>query len=147
MMEDGVVVNLFDLLSMNGILFNENFQMILGVLVGIGMVFYLYFEVINDGGGEVFVFDNIVVVSDVIFCLVVGEVFINEFYYDNIGGDIGEFIEVVVVNIFGGNVVDLVVMLYNGLNGFVYGIYVLSIFMEGEDDGIYIYYSKVIVSV
>ncbi|MEO9517360.1 MAG: ExeM/NucH family extracellular endonuclease [Paracoccaceae bacterium] len=43
---------------------------------------------------------------------------INEFHYDNVGGDIGEFIEIRVDA--GGDVSGLLVELYNGSNGTVY---------------------------
>ena len=45
------------------------------------------------------------------------EVFVNEFHYDNSGSDAGEFIEVVVAPGFvsgGGNLSDIVVVVYNG---------------------------------
>lgn len=49
------------------------------------------------------------------------DVFINEFHYDNIGVDTGEFIEVFVGPDFGGLLSDLSIQLYNGNNGLAYG--------------------------
>lgn len=73
-------------------------------------------------------------------CLLEGEVFINEFYYDNVGGDVNEFVEVVVENIFEGDLEDIILVFYNGFNGVVYNFFMLDMLMEGVDDGMYIYF-------
>lgn len=49
------------------------------------------------------------------------DVFINEFHYDNVGIDTGEFIEVFVGPDFDGLPSDLSIQLYNGNNGLAYG--------------------------
>ncbi len=52
------------------------------------------------------------------------EIFLNEFHYDNVGADTGEFIEIAVAPGFGGEVSDIDVVFYNGNNagnGVVYG--------------------------
>ncbi|MEM7102512.1 MAG: hypothetical protein AAF502_05205 [Bacteroidota bacterium] len=47
---------------------------------------------------------------------------INEFHYDNAGGDVGEFVEVYVAGpVFPANISDYEVVRYNGSNGSVYG--------------------------
>lgn len=43
------------------------------------------------------------------------DIFINEFYYDNLGGDVGEFVEVVVF--VGIDLIGYKVFFYNGSNG------------------------------
>lgn len=48
------------------------------------------------------------------------DVFINEFHYDNVGGDEGEFVEVVVSPGFPGNLSDVIIFLYNGNGGSLY---------------------------
>ncbi len=58
------------------------------------------------------------------------DAFINEFHYDNDGGDEGEFVEIAVPD--GEDVADLVLTLYNGNGGVVYGTpYVGANFMAG----------------
>jgi endonuclease/exonuclease/phosphatase family metal-dependent hydrolase len=42
------------------------------------------------------------------------DVFLNEFHYDNAGGDVGEFVEVVVGPGFSGSLSDIDVLLYDG---------------------------------
>ena len=61
------------------------------------------------------------------------DVFINEFHYDNAGEDEGEFVEIVVGPAYSGNLADLVLYLYNGINGLPYGPeYPVSTFEAGE---------------
>ncbi|MCH2081057.1 MAG: T9SS type A sorting domain-containing protein, partial [Saprospiraceae bacterium] len=69
------------------------------------------------------------------------EAFINEFHYDNAGGDVGEFIEVAVSDDFMGNLSDLKVELYNGNGGSSYNILELSSATEGSTEGGYTYYT------
>ncbi len=49
-----------------------------------------------------------------------GAIFINEFHYDNAGGDTGEFIEIVAGPDFQTKLSDIDVLFYNGGNGTVY---------------------------
>lgn len=49
------------------------------------------------------------------------EVFLNEFHYDNVGGDTGEFVEVFVGEAFPGLPSQIAIQLYNGNNGRAYG--------------------------
>lgn len=66
---------------------------------------------------------------DLLFELIPGEpvasglddVFINEFHYDNLGSDRGEFVEVFVGEDFTGELSDVSLQLYNGSNGRSYG--------------------------
>jgi endonuclease/exonuclease/phosphatase family metal-dependent hydrolase len=46
--------------------------------------------------------------------------FINEFHYDNSGGDQGEFVEIILGPTFGGTIADLSLHFYNGANGAEY---------------------------
>jgi endonuclease/exonuclease/phosphatase family metal-dependent hydrolase len=59
------------------------------------------------------------------------DVFINEFHYDNTGGDTGEFVEIVVGPGFAGKLEDISLLLYNGFNGEVYGTHALNGFTLG----------------
>ena len=61
------------------------------------------------------------------------DAFINEFHYDNDGGDEGEFVEVAVPD--GTDVADLVLTFYNGNNGETYGSASGETFTEGETAG------------
>jgi len=67
----------------------------------------------NGGGGQV-------------------EARINEFHYDNTGGDTGEFVEIRVTK--GGDVSSLTVDLYNGNGGTVYNTFAVSTGMMTSDD-------------
>lgn len=51
-------------------------------------------------------------------------VFINEIHYDNVSGDVGEFVEI--ANTDGTDLTGWTVVLYNGSNGTVYGTATLS---------------------
>lgn len=57
------------------------------------------------------------------------DIFVNEFHYDNVSTDTGEFIEVVAGPGFAGNFSDIDVQLYNGGDGTVYK----TINLEGPD--------------
>ncbi len=61
------------------------------------------------------------------------DVFINEFHYDNTGGDTGEFVEIVVGPGYSGEVADLSLLLYNGSNGTVYGTHPLDTFQNFQE--------------
>jgi hypothetical protein len=60
------------------------------------------------------------------------DVFINEFHYDNAGGDSGEFVEIVIGSGFSGDLSSVNVILYNGSGGAHYGSHTLSTFTPGE---------------
>ena len=49
------------------------------------------------------------------------DIFINEFHYDNVGGDTGEFVEISVGEAFTGDLSKVILHLYNGRNGIPYG--------------------------
>lgn len=59
------------------------------------------------------------------------DIFVNEFHYDNGGNDVGEFIEIVVGPAYTENLSGVVLHLYNGNNGTVYGEENLSSFQLG----------------
>lgn len=71
--------------------------------------------------------------------------FINEFHYDNSGGDTGEFVEVVVGPGFTGDLAALSLRLYNGSNGAEYAAHALNTFEAGETtaSGHRIYYKMI----
>lgn len=71
------------------------------------------------------------------------ELWINEFHYDNAGGDVGEFVEVVVADSIATDPADIVVELYNGSNGTSYGTHALDTFTATDVAG-YTIYSKAI---
>lgn len=58
-------------------------------------------------------------------------VFINEFHYDNVSTDVGEFVELVVTPAFAGDLSSVSLLLYNGANGAVYGTHTLDTFVPG----------------
>ena len=74
-------------------------------------------------------------------CPSAGEVFINEFHYDNAGSDVNEFIEVAVSDSYTGALADLSVVLYNGSNGASYDTKTLDQFSPGATAGGVTYYS------
>ena len=49
-----------------------------------------------------------------------GDVFVNEFHYDNTGGDVGEFVEIVAGPDFQQKLSEIDVLFYNGSNGEIY---------------------------
>lgn len=61
---------------------------------------------------------------------------INEFHYDNLGGDVNEFIEVAVPNSYtqGSELVKFSVTLYNGNGGASYNSKTLDLFTKGTND-------------
>lgn len=60
------------------------------------------------------------------------DVFLNEFSYDNLGADTGEFVEIVVGPGFAGPLTAVELVLYNGSNGATYGgAHKLSGFTKG----------------
>ena len=60
-------------------------------------------------------------------------VWINEFHYDNTGGDVGEFIEV--AGFAGTDLSAYTLVLYNGSNGFSYNTITLSGVIPDEGTG------------
>ncbi len=66
---------------------------------------------------------------------------INEFHYDNVGGDTNESVEVVIEN--PGMLSDYAVVRYNGNDGATYGSTTLDTFTEGVTVGAYTIYSFV----
>ncbi|MFK7734521.1 MAG: PEP-CTERM sorting domain-containing protein [Pirellulaceae bacterium] len=62
------------------------------------------------------------------------DLILNEFHYDNIGGDTNEFIEVVTTG--GESVADIAIELYNGSNSSTYGGVLDSMSSGFEDHGI-----------
>jgi len=72
----------------------------------------------------------------------IGSIWINELHYDNIGGDVGEFVEVVVgPDMSGVNLSDIALTLYNGSNGSVYDTHTLDTFMTGSLDNGFQFFS------
>jgi endonuclease/exonuclease/phosphatase family metal-dependent hydrolase len=62
------------------------------------------------------------------------DVFINEFHYDNTGGDEGEFVEIVVGSGYLGNLGEISLYLYNGSGGSTYGnVHPLTTFQINPD--------------
>lgn len=57
---------------------------------------------------------------------------LNEFHYDNVSTDAGEFVEVVVAPSFGGLLSDIAVTLYNGSGGAAYDTETLDSFTLGS---------------
>lgn len=67
------------------------------------------------------------------------DLWINEFHYDNAGGDVGEFVEVVVADGVSAAPADLAVVLYNGSNGSDYATHTLDTFTATTIPGFTIY--------
>ena len=62
------------------------------------------------------------------------EPWINEFHYDNLSGDVGEFVEV--AGPAGLDLTDYDLVLYNGSNGSVYDTENLTGIIDDESNGI-----------
>lgn len=71
---------------------------------------------------------------------------INEFHYDNAGGDVGEFVEIAAPSTF-TDLSTVTLTLYNGSGGTSYGTHKLSTFTAGANSGDYTFYSKSFSSV
>ncbi len=69
------------------------------------------------------------------------DVFLNEFHYDNIGEDEGEFVEVVTAPGFTGTAADIEFHFYTGSNGTTYHSALLSAFTPGSQINGYQFYS------
>ncbi|HEY9115563.1 MAG TPA: choice-of-anchor J domain-containing protein [Bacteroidales bacterium] len=67
-------------------------------------------------------------------------VWLNEFHYDNVGTDAGEFIEIVLENAGNYTLSDFSVILYNGNNGGTYDTKTLSQFTAGAVSGAFSFY-------
>lgn len=75
---------------------------------------------------------------------------INEIHYDNFGGDVDEFVEVVVENTFTGNLSDLEIVFYNGSNGNIISQSeprTLDTFVVGTSSGGFTIYSRILSSI
>ncbi len=65
---------------------------------------------------------------------------INEFHYDNTGGDVGEFVEIVIENPGLYTLSDFQVNLYNGNGGASYGVNTVDQFTVGSTSGNFTFY-------
>lgn len=79
-------------------------------------------------------------VFECVFCLIIDDIFISEFYYDNVGGDVNEFVEVVVFSEFEGDLFGIEVVFYNGSNNIFYDSEIFDNFSEGSIVSGIIYY-------
>ena len=71
-------------------------------------------------------------------------IWLNEFHYDNVGADEGEFIEVVLEDAGSYTLSDFTITLYNGNGGAIYGTYTLDTFTTGAViDNFTIYYKLI----
>ncbi|SMG38226.1 Por secretion system C-terminal sorting domain-containing protein [Marivirga sericea] len=78
------------------------------------------------------------------FNLIAQNAWINEFHYDNDGGDVGEFIEVVLQDADSYDLNLFTVHLYNGSNGESYGAHSLDSFDEGiSENGFTVFYKNI----
>jgi len=68
---------------------------------------------------------------------------VNEIHYDNTGGDVNEFIEVVVENPGSYALVDFSVVLYNGSGGASYDTKTLDVFTIGSSNNGFTFYTYV----
>ncbi len=78
------------------------------------------------------------------------EMWINEIHYDNTGGDVDEFVEVVIEDTFAGNLSDLEIVFYNGSNGTVISQSeprLLSTFVMGDNSNGFTIYSRIFSSI
>lgn len=79
-----------------------------------------------------------------VFNLHAQNAWINEFHYDNDGGDVGEFVEVVVEDAGSYDLSLFTLHLYNGNNGESYGSHTLDSFTEGNtENGFTIFYKDI----
>ncbi|MGE3310877.1 MAG: hypothetical protein AB7O66_12985 [Limisphaerales bacterium] len=68
---------------------------------------------------------------------------INEFHYDDAGGDTGEFVEIAVPSSF-ADLASVTLTLYNGSDGRGYSTHSLDSFSQGSQEGGLSFYSKLI---
>ncbi len=71
---------------------------------------------------------------------------INEFHYDDAGGDSGEFVEIVVPSNF-TDLASVTLTLYNGGDGRSYASHALGTFSAGASEGGWTFYSKLITGI
>jgi hypothetical protein len=71
---------------------------------------------------------------------------INEFHYDDAGGDSGEFVEIVVPSSF-TDLASVTLTLYNGGDGRSYASHALGTFSAGSTEGEWTFYSKFITGI
>lgn len=77
------------------------------------------------------------------------QMWINEIHYDNTGGDVDEFVEVVVEDTFMGSLSDLEIIFYNGSNGTIITQSeprTLNTFDVGQNSGGFTIYSRLFPS-
>ena len=67
------------------------------------------------------------------------ELWVNEFHYDNAGGDTGEFVEIVVADSLATPAADIELVLYNGNGGSAYATQALDTFTAATVPGFTIY--------
>jgi hypothetical protein len=60
-LESGTTVMLNDPVEVNGVIINNNFQTLSAAIAGTGSVLTVQFNATNDGGSEVFIFENLTV--------------------------------------------------------------------------------------
>ncbi len=78
------------------------------------------------------------------------EMWINEIHYDNTGGDVDEFVEVVLEDTFAGSLSDIEIVFYNGSNSSVISQSeprLLSTFVEGDNSNGFTIYSRIFSSI
>ncbi len=85
--------------------------------------------------------ENVAITNPICLCPTIAEVFISEIHYDNTGGDIGEFVEVAILNSATVTLADLTITLYDGSTGATYDALSLDSFVSGDNDGTYTYYT------
>lgn len=71
---------------------------------------------------------------------------INEFHYDDAGGDTGEFVEIAIPTSF-TELASVALTLYNGGDGRSYGSHPLGTFSPGTTEGGLTFYSKLITGI
>lgn len=71
---------------------------------------------------------------------------INEFHYDDAGGDSGEFVEIAVPSSL-ADLATVSLTLYNGGDGKTYGSHALTTFESGSSEGGVTYFSKLITGI
>ena len=79
-----------------------------------------------------------------VFNLQAQNAWFNEFHYDNDGGDVGEFVEVVIENAATYDLSFFTLHLYNGNNGESYESHTLDSFTEGDtENGFTVFYKEI----
>ncbi|MDP2723003.1 MAG: lamin tail domain-containing protein [Bacteroidales bacterium] len=89
------------------------------------------------------VFTLLIALSAAMPTIMAQNAWINELHYDNSGGDVNEFIEVVIENPGSYALSDFSVDLYNGSNGTTYNTKTLDVFTVGSTIGNFTFYTYV----